>query len=145
MGDTFACEKERLKNMAEIFIEAENFKNLGGWVIDQQSMETIHSSYIMAHGMGVPVADAVHEFTVNTSGEYTVWALTRDWTAVWNVKDSAGKFKIGINGKNVGNESFSGKFAFDAPTPPCVERVAAYNMTLSRIARNRKRFSRSRR
>ena len=25
--------------MAEIFIEAESFKDLGGWVIDQQSME----------------------------------------------------------------------------------------------------------
>ena len=84
--------------MNKIFIEAESFKNLGGWVIDQQSMETIHSSYIMAHGMGVPVADAVHEFEVNTSGEYTVWALTRDWTAVWDVKNPAGKFKIGING-----------------------------------------------
>lgn len=98
MGDTFACKKERLKNMAEIFIEAESFKNLGGWVIDQQSMETIHSSYIMAHGMGVPVADAVHEFEVNTRGEYTVWVFTRDWTAVWDVKNPAGKFKIGING-----------------------------------------------
>ena len=84
--------------MAEIFIEAESFKNLGGWVIDQQSMETIHSSYIMAHGMGMPVEDAVHKFSIEESGEYNVWALTRDWTAVWDVKDSAGKFKIGING-----------------------------------------------
>ena len=50
--------------MAEIFIEAESFKDLGGWVIDQQSMETIHSSYIMAHGMGIPVKDAVTSFEV---------------------------------------------------------------------------------
>ena len=26
----------------EIFVEAESFEDLGGWVIDQQSMETIH-------------------------------------------------------------------------------------------------------
>lgn len=84
--------------MSEIFIEAESFKNLGGWVIDQQSMETIHSSYIMAHGMGVPVSDAVTEFEALEDGEYNVWALTRDWTAQWDVKDSAGKFQIGING-----------------------------------------------
>ncbi len=83
--------------MSEIFIEAESFKNLGGWVIDQQSMETIHSSYIMAHGMGIPVEDAVTEFEVLEDGEYNVWALTRDWTAVWDVKDSAGKFQIRIN------------------------------------------------
>ena len=32
--------------MNEVFIEAESFKKLGGWVIDQQSMEVIHSSHI---------------------------------------------------------------------------------------------------
>ena len=35
-----------------IFIEAESFKEKGGWVIDSASMETIHSAYLMAHGMG---------------------------------------------------------------------------------------------
>ncbi len=85
--------------MPEIFIEAENFKNLGGWVIDQQSMETINSSYIMAHGMGIPVADASTEIYADFSGKYNVWVLTRDWTAVWDVKESAGKFGISINGK----------------------------------------------
>ena len=74
--------------MSEIFIEAESFKNLVGWVIDQQSMETIHSSYIMAHGMGVPVKDAVTEFDVSVEDEYNLWVLTRDWTSVWNVKES---------------------------------------------------------
>lgn len=84
--------------MPEIFIEAESFKDLGGWVVDQQSMETIHSSYIMAHGMGVPVKDAITDFHADEAGEYNVWALTRDWTAVWGVENSAGKFKISING-----------------------------------------------
>lgn len=87
--------------MAEIFIEAESFKDLGGWVIDQQSMETIHSSYIMAHGMGIPVKDAVTSFEVLETDIYHVWVLTRDWTAVWNVKDPAGKFKISINGNEL--------------------------------------------
>ncbi len=82
--------------MNNIFIEAESFKFKGGWVTDTQSMEVIHSAYIMAHGMGVPVEDAVTDFEITQSGEYFVWALTRDWTAVWDVKDSAGKFKIKI-------------------------------------------------
>lgn len=30
--------------MHEIFIEAESFRKLGGWVVDQQSMQTLHSS-----------------------------------------------------------------------------------------------------
>ena len=58
--------------MPEIFIEAESFKDLGGWVVDQQSMETIHSSYIMAHGMGVPVKDAITDFYADEAGEYAV-------------------------------------------------------------------------
>ncbi len=85
--------------MPEIFIEAESFKNLGGWVIDQQSMETINSSYIMAHGMGIPVEDAVTDFDVVADGEYNAWVLTRDWTAVWDVKESAGKFGLAVNGE----------------------------------------------
>lgn len=89
--------------MNNIFIEAESFKNKGGWVIDTQSIEVIHSAYLMAHGMGVPVEDAVSDFEVLNSGEYFVWALTRDWTAVWQVKESAGKFKIKIGEKELEN------------------------------------------
>ncbi|MBO5090285.1 MAG: FAD-dependent oxidoreductase [Clostridia bacterium] len=84
--------------MNKIFIEAESFKNKGGWVVETQSFEVIHSAYLMAHGIGEPVADAVTDFEVQNGGKYTVWALTRDWTAVWNVSDSAGKFNIKING-----------------------------------------------
>lgn len=82
--------------MDRIFIEAESFKNKGGWVVDTLSMENIHSAYLMAHGMGVPVEDAVTDFKIKTSGEYYVWALTRDWTSVWNIKEPAGKFQIKI-------------------------------------------------
>ena len=84
--------------MSKIFIEAESFKDRGGWVVETQSFEVIHSAYLMAHGIGVPVRDAVTEFSVENDGKYTVWALTRDWTAVWGVKDSAGKFNLKING-----------------------------------------------
>ena len=84
--------------MKEIFIEAESFENRGGWYVDTASMESLHSAYLMAHGIGVPVEDAKTHFSVEDEGEYYVWALTRDWTAVWGVKNSAGKFKIKING-----------------------------------------------
>lgn len=42
----------------KLLLEAESFDTLGGWVTETQSMQTIGSAYIMAHGMGVPVADA---------------------------------------------------------------------------------------
>lgn len=84
--------------MNTLFIEAESFRDHGGWVVDTQSMETLHSAYLMAHGMGVPVADAVTEFILDTAGEYTLWALTRDWTAVWDVREPAGRFTIRVDG-----------------------------------------------
>ena len=83
--------------MEEIFIEAESFNNKGGWIVESQSIETIHSAYLMAHGMGIPVKDAYTEFILNKEGKYNVWVLTRDWTACWGVKDSAGKFNVKIN------------------------------------------------
>ncbi|MGD9558779.1 MAG: hypothetical protein AB7V25_17260 [Mangrovibacterium sp.] len=42
-----------------IFIEAESFSNKGAWVIDQQSMDQMGSPYLLAHGLGIPVEDAV--------------------------------------------------------------------------------------
>ncbi len=85
--------------MFERFIEAESFPQKGGWLIDQQSMETIHSAYLMAHGMGVPVADATTTFTVPEPGNYTLWALTRDWTAVWALPEAAGRFQLLVDGE----------------------------------------------
>jgi hypothetical protein len=66
----------------EIFIEAESMRDRGGWVVDTASVEVIHSAYLMAHGMGVPVSDAITDFYLDGDGEYSIWALTRDWTAV---------------------------------------------------------------
>lgn len=85
--------------MQEIFIEAESLKNKGGWVVDTASMEMLHSAYMMAHGMGIPVPDAFDDVEITCSSEYYIWALTRDWTAEWNVLDSAGKFEILLDGK----------------------------------------------
>jgi hypothetical protein len=89
--------------MNRVLIEAESFKNQGGWVVDTLSMENIHSAYLMAHGIGEPVDDAITDFEVLKRGEYYVWALTRDWTATWDIKDSAGKFSIRIDDRKCEN------------------------------------------
>lgn len=83
--------------MAKIWIEAESFENLGGWVIDQQSMEQMGSAYIMAHGMGIPVANAETTCEIQESSQYAIWVRTRDWTAPWKRGTSAGRFKVKIN------------------------------------------------
>ncbi|MBE6695362.1 MAG: FAD-dependent oxidoreductase [Ruminococcaceae bacterium] len=86
-----------------IFIEAESLNDLGGWVVDTASSESIGSAYIMAHGMGIPVDDAYGEINIPSDGEYYVWALTRDWTAEWSVAEPLGKFIIKLDGNDLSN------------------------------------------
>lgn len=88
--------------MAQIWIEAESFWEYGGWVNDTQSIMEMGSAYLMAHGYGVPVADAVGKFSVTQGGRYYAYARTRDWTAAWGVKDPAGKFEILLDGVATG-------------------------------------------
>lgn len=81
-----------------VWIEAEAFRELGGWIMDQQSVETMGSAYIMAHGLGVPVADAETSCKIPRSGTWTVWVRTRDWTAPWKRGTPAGRFNVLVNG-----------------------------------------------
>ena len=103
--------------MSSVLVEAESFENLGGWVVDQQFMDQMGSPFLLAHGMGVPVADAVTTVTLPRRGQYRVWVRTRNWTAkpevggprsrtdcrprspsaVW--PDSPGRFQVLIDGK----------------------------------------------
>lgn len=80
-----------------IFIEAESFNQRGGWVIDQQSIDQMGSPYLMAHGLGTSVEDAVTHAKVPESGEYRVWVRTRNWLAPWNITEYPGKFQLIIN------------------------------------------------
>jgi hypothetical protein len=86
-------------NAETIFLEAESFDNTGGWVIDTQAFDAIDSAYLLAHGIGVPVADAAANIDIKKPGLYRVWVRTRDWVAPWNAKGAPGKFKILIDDK----------------------------------------------
>ena len=82
-----------------VFLEAEQFKNHGGWDLDQQAMDQMGSPYLLAHGMGIPVQDAVTPVTFPSAGTYRVWVRTRDWVAPWNAPGAPGKFKVLVNGR----------------------------------------------
>lgn len=81
--------------------EAESFSTKGGWVIDQQSMDRMASSYIMAHGLGNPVADAFDSVDLPENGRWHVYVRTRDWVANWNAPGTPGRFKVFIDGKEL--------------------------------------------
>lgn len=82
-----------------LLVEAEQFADLGGWDVDQQSMDQMGSPYVLAHGLGVPVRDAVTRVTFPQAGEYRVWVRTRDWVAPWKAPGAPGKFQLVIDGK----------------------------------------------
>lgn len=82
-----------------VFLEAEQFADTGGWDVDQQSMEQMGSPYLLAHGLGVPVRDAVTTATFPKAGNYRVWVRTRDWVAPWKAPGAPGKFQLLIDGK----------------------------------------------
>ncbi|MBK8504715.1 MAG: FAD-dependent oxidoreductase [Saprospiraceae bacterium] len=63
----------------QILIEAESFEEKGGWLIDQQFFDIMGSSYLLAHGLGTPVGDAITKLKVAEGGDYHVWVRTKDW------------------------------------------------------------------
>ena len=86
---------------ADLFVEAENFKEKGGWVVDQQFMDIMGSPYLMAHGLGRPVKDATTEVTFPKTGVYYMHVRTYNWTAPWTEKAGPGKFRISVGGKKL--------------------------------------------
>ncbi len=99
-------------------VECEGFRSLGGWTVETQSTRQIGSSYLMAHGYGVPVADAETEVEVPAAGRYVVWARTRNWNAVWPRPGAdgrpvaTGRFTVLVNGVPLAAELGGGDAAW---------------------------------
>lgn len=87
---------------ASLLVETESFSQKGGWVIDQQFMDQMGSPYLLAHGMGVPVGDAITNVTFPEEGTYYVYARTYNWTSPWSSKKGPGKFSLYVNNKKIG-------------------------------------------
>jgi len=85
-----------------VFLEAESFEDWGGWVNDTQFMDQMGSPYLLAHGLGKPVADAKTKF-VAKGGRYNVWVRTKNWTSFWHPDIGAGTFNLIVNGEKLPN------------------------------------------
>jgi len=95
---------------AALLLEAAQFQNKGGWVVDQQFMDEMGSSFLLAHGLGKPVEDAIAEVKFPEKGIYRIWVRTRDWVGPWKKPEipetkkaygSPGIFRIGVGNKTV--------------------------------------------
>lgn len=95
---------------ATVLVEAESFAQRGGWALDTQLMDTMGSPYLLAHGLGCPVANATTTVRFPETGEYRVFVRTKDWVARWNATGAPGKFQLLIDGKPL-KETFGTKGA----------------------------------
>ncbi|MBL9202646.1 MAG: hypothetical protein JNL39_19190, partial [Opitutaceae bacterium] len=93
-----------------VLLEAENFRTRGGWSLDTQFIHLMGSPYLLAHGLGQPVADATTTASFPAAGTYRVWVRTKDWVAHWGAPGSPGKFQVLVNGTPL-TETFGTKGA----------------------------------
>ncbi|MBQ6925764.1 MAG: FAD-dependent oxidoreductase [Kiritimatiellae bacterium] len=120
--------------MTSLLIQCESFRELGGWTVETQSTRQIGSSYVMAHGYGVPVADAWTEVELAEKGRYAVWARTRNWNAVWTPR-AAGRFQVLVNGAPLAGELGTGEAAWhwqkagEIDLPAGTARLALHDLT----------------
>lgn len=89
---------------AGILVEAENFRDKGGWSVDQQFMDCMGSPYLIAHGLGRPVGDAVTAIDVPVKGTWHVYVRTYNWTSPWTREEGPGRFTVKIGGRTLENE-----------------------------------------
>lgn len=83
-----------------ILVEAEDFDSYGGWVLDSQFETQMGSPYLLAHGLGRPVADATTRVAIPEAGEYHVWVRAKDWVPGHH----PGRFTLSIDGVTLDTE-----------------------------------------
>lgn len=66
--------------------------------MDQQFIDIMGSTVLLAHGLGKAVQDASTSFAVPQSAEYKVFVRTRNWTSRWSSAPTPGVFRIGFDG-----------------------------------------------
>ena len=78
-----------------VWLEAERFEDLGGWVNDTQFIDQMGSAYVLAVGLGEPVRDATTTVTLPAPGKYRLWVRTKDWMP----QHHPGQFQVLVDGK----------------------------------------------
>ncbi len=77
-----------------VWLEAESFEQSGGWSNDPQFVDVMGSPYLLARGVGTPVADAVARAEITTACDYRLWVRCKDWLPEY----SPGQFQVLVNG-----------------------------------------------
>src|SRR5580698_7367171 len=110
LAGLLVCSQIAARAADQLLVEAESFKEPGGWSLDTQFIEIMGSPYLLAHGLGEPVKDATTTVTFPSTGQYHVYVRTKDWVARWKAPGAPGKFQVAVDGKALG-ETFGTKGA----------------------------------
>lgn len=108
-----------------LWIDAGDFRDYGGWLLDTQFVHLMGSAYLIAPGVGKPVKDAVTEINIPVSGNYRVWIRAKNW-----MKDHApGQFTIAVG--NMTSKNIFGK----APVEGWIwEQAGDFNLKEGRVS-----------
>jgi hypothetical protein len=78
-----------------VWLEVEQFESCGGWSNDSQFVDLMGSPYLLAAGLGKPVADATTTAHIPKSGKYRLWVRCKDW----HPSHSPGRFQVYVGGE----------------------------------------------
>lgn len=91
----FASTAGAADNVHVVWLEAETFNDTGRWSNDSQHVDLMGSPYLLATGVGKPVADAATIAKIPANGTYRLWVRCRDWLP----SHSPGQFQVMVAGK----------------------------------------------
>jgi len=118
-----------------LLVEAEQFAETGGWQVDTQFIESMGSPYLIAHGMGTPVADATTTVEIKNDASYRVWVRTLDWSKRLGRPSGAGAFELHVNGQKLGDtlgvgpETWTWQAAGEVALAPGMATLALRDLT----------------
>jgi hypothetical protein len=82
-----------------VMVLATTFADKGDWIVEQQFVLQMGSSYLLAHGIGTPLEkDAVTTVVVPVEGDYHLLVRTKNWTAFWSEGKTPGIFSVKVDG-----------------------------------------------
>ena len=88
-----------MKKETEIWIDALDFDEKGGWKEDTQFVHLMGSGFLIAADEpGVPVEDASVRVDIPAKGIYRLWVRDRNWLRLY----SPGTFSLVVNGNDTG-------------------------------------------
>lgn len=65
--------------MEKIWIDAADFKDKGGFILDTQFVREMGQGYLLANGVGTAVEPAMTKFSVCEDGLYRIFIRTKNW------------------------------------------------------------------